>query len=62
MSLYRGHDSKSSEWVPSPITLPWSSTRILSASMTVPMRWATMIDVLPAASLLRADLSSLSVL
>jgi len=62
MSLYRGQEPMSSAWVPSPTTLPWSSTRILSASMTVPMRWATMIDVLPAASLLSADLSSLSVL
>ena len=52
----------SSAWVPSPITLPRSRTMILSASMTVPMRWATMIDVLPAASFFRADLSSLSVL
>ncbi len=62
MSLYRGQASMSSAWVPSPTTLPRSRTMILSASMTVPMRWATIIDVLPAASLLRADLSSLSVL
>lgn len=59
--MYRGHVRISSSCVPRPTILPPSRTRILSASITVPILWATIITVLPSVSDLRASLSFLSV-
>ena len=54
MSLYVAQVFRSSSWLPMPTAFPSSITTILSASIIVPILWATMIEVTPEVSLFSA--------